>query len=115
MLDRKSAKNQLLSREAPDRVRLRFRGYCDGWLSQGRDGGSIDPCERRAMDREHLMQRMRERADVATRRLGASASGSLLNLQDVERAIYAECDRLKAELLQAWADEAKEEIGRAHV
>src|SRR3546814_1661169 len=61
-------------------VRLRFRGYCEGWLSQGRDGGSIDPCERRAMDREHLMQRMRERADVARSEEHTSELQSLMRI-----------------------------------
>lgn len=64
------------------------------------------------MDREHLIERMRERAAEVAKRVGDSASGSLLDLQEVEAAIYAECDRLKAQWLQTWADQAKDDSRR---
>ena len=64
------------------------------------------------MDREQLIERMRSEAASAAQRIGTSASGSLLGLAEVERAIYAECDRLKASLLQQWADQAKDDSGR---
>lgn len=64
------------------------------------------------MEREQLMERMRMDAATTAERVAKSASTSLMDLAEVERTIYAECDKLKANLLQRWAEEARDDAGR---
>lgn len=64
------------------------------------------------MDRKQLIERMQDEASATAERLGVSASGSLLDLAEVERRIYAECDRLKASLLQQWVEQATDDSGQ---
>ena len=64
------------------------------------------------MDREQLIERMQHEASAMAQRVGDSASGSLLDMAEVERMIYDQCDRLKAGLLQQWVEQAKDDAGR---
>lgn len=94
------------------RVRLKIRAIvpCSGCMDAA--ATRLTKLEGLAMDREQLMERMANEASTTAQRLGASASGSLLDLAEVERAIYAECDRLKASLLQQWVEQASDDSGR---
>ena len=60
------------------------------------------------MDHEKLKARMKSQVEAVVEKLAAEASPALEDMAAMERKIYAACDALKAQYLQAWIDHASE-------
>jgi hypothetical protein len=63
------------------------------------------------MDREKLDQKLRGILDGVRRRIVEEASPSLQELSSMEDVICDELNRSKAEALQAWCEEARDDSG----
>jgi hypothetical protein len=64
------------------------------------------------MDRTQLMEEMATRMRKAVERIGQDASPSRQEMARMERLIYGELDAAKADLLQAWVSQAKDDSDR---
>ena len=65
------------------------------------------------MDREKLDQKLRGILDRVRQKIVGEASPSLQEFGSMEDVICEALNRSKAEALQAWCDEAKDDSGRA--
>ena len=68
--------------------------------------------EVRLMDRQAMLERMRAEALAVAERVAAGASGSRQDMAAMERLIYAQADAMKARMLQAWVQEARDDSDR---
>lgn len=64
------------------------------------------------MNRESLEAKAMAEVKGVVAKLVANASGSRQDMAAMERRIYGAMDGLKAKLLQAWVDEAKDDTAR---
>jgi len=64
------------------------------------------------MDRTTLTEQLEQRMRQAARHIGGKASGSRRDMAAMERLIYQEMDAMKAQLLQAWVDQAGDDSQR---
>ena len=64
------------------------------------------------MDREALLEQFKRQLDGAAAKVAAGASGSRQDMAAMERLIYGQMDAMKAQLLQAWAEQAADDSDR---
>jgi hypothetical protein len=64
------------------------------------------------MDRQAMTERMRTEALAVAERVAAEASGSRQDMAAMERLICAQADAMKAAMLQAWVEEARDDSER---
>ena len=64
------------------------------------------------MDRQVMTERMRAEALAMVGRVAAGASASRQDMAAMERLIYAEADAMKAAMLQAWVEQARDDSER---